>query len=255
MPITHRYGWVKDRPDPRDHIFGVHAPGALPQVKLPPSVDLRDQMPPVYDQNPLNSCVYNAVGALIEYLQVKGGMPPVVPSRLFGYYCGREIEGDVDRDEGSSIRTGIKVATSIGAPPETLWPYLPTRVFDQPTPDVYAAAAPHRISAYQRLNQTVSHLRMALTMGFPVVFGITIYESFESDAVARSGAVPMPSRRERLLGRHAILGVGFNHPARVFLVRNSWGSGWGKAGYFTLPYDYAMSPRLASDFWTAQISS
>ncbi|MGI8571877.1 MAG: peptidase, partial [Solirubrobacteraceae bacterium] len=31
---------------------------------------------------------------------------------------------------------------------------------------------------------------------------------------------------------------------------NSWGEGWGQAGYFTMPYAYLLNPSLSSDFWT-----
>jgi C1A family cysteine protease len=33
-------------------------------------------------------------------------------------------------------------------------------------------------------------------------------------------------------------------------VRNSWGTGWGRQGYFTLPYAYAEESNLSADFWT-----
>jgi len=36
-------------------------------------------------------------------------------------------------------------------------------------------------------------------------------------------------------------------------VRNSWGPGWGLAGYFTLPYSYLIQSALSSDFWTIRI--
>lgn len=35
---------------------------------------------------------------------------------------------------------------------------------------------------------------------------------------------------------------------KCFLVRNSWGIKWGRAGYFTMPYEYPET--LAADFWT-----
>lgn len=252
------YGWIKDRPDPRDHIFGAGASGPTPApapVKLPAVVDLRDRMPPVYDQGELGSCTANATGALFSYLQTLAGKPPVTPSRLFIYYGEREAIGTVNQDSGAAIRDGIKVLANQGGPPESIWPYDVARFAVRPTPDVYAAAAPHKIAAYQRLNQTASHIRMALFLGFPVAFGFTVFESFESEKVARTGIVSMPGRWERQLGGHAVLIVGYDHPSRHFIVRNSWGSGWGRSGYFYMPYEFALNPDLASDFWTAQTAS
>src|ERR1700678_1881450 len=78
----------------------------------------------------------------------------------------------------------------------------------------------------------------------PYVFGFTVYESFESDAVAKSGIVPMPSSTETVLGGHAVMAVGYNDASQRFLVRNSWGSGWGMGGYFTIPYKYLPDANL-----------
>ena len=47
-----------------------------------------------------------------------------------------------------------------------------------------------------------------------------------------------------------MLAVGYDGKRRVFIVRNSWGPGWGAKGYFYMPYEYLLSPSLASDFWT-----
>jgi C1A family cysteine protease len=33
-------------------------------------------------------------------------------------------------------------------------------------------------------------------------------------------------------------------------VRNSWGTGWGMDGYFTMPYQYLTDRNLSDDFWT-----
>ena len=35
----------------------------------------------------------------------------------------------------------------------------------------------------------------------------------------------------------------------AILIRNSWGTGWGEAGYGWLPYDY-VTTGLAVDWWT-----
>jgi len=68
------------------------------------------------------------------------------------------------------------------------------------------------------------------------VFGITVYESFESAAVSKTGKMPMPKPSEKVLGGHAVLAVGYDDAAQRFIVRNSWGKGWGVQGYFTMPY-------------------
>jgi len=66
--------------------------------------------------------------------------------------------------------------------------------------------------------------------------------------VAKTGIAPMPKKTERMLGGHAVMAAGYDQQQKRLIVRNSWGSEWGKAGYFTLPFAYIES--LADDFWT-----
>ena len=89
---------------------------------------------------------------------------------------------------------------------------------------------------------------VCLSQGYPFVFGFTVYESFESPVVKRTGVANMPKKGESVLGGHAVLAVGYNLKEKRFLVRNSWGKQWGKEGYFTMPFEYLET--LAADFWT-----
>ena len=80
------------------------------------------------------------------------------------------------------------------------------------------------------------------------MFGFTVYESFESPEVKRTGIAEMPKKDEVMVGGHAVMAVGYNQKAKRFIVRNSWGDGWGQKGYFTMPFEYLET--LAADFWT-----
>jgi C1A family cysteine protease len=245
------YGWVPDLPDHRDRIY--QAPlarlGTLPRI-----VDLREACPPVYDQGALGSCTANAIAAAIEFDQMKQEIADVfVPSRLFVYYNERVIEGTVDEDAGAMIRDGIKSVAKQGAPHEDLWKYIIARFRTKPSAAAVRDAKKHPAVLYQRLTQDISQLRGCLAAGYPFVFGFSVYESFESDAVAKSGRAPMPKPKEKLLGGHAVLAVGYDHAKSRFLVRNSWGTGWGQAGYFTIPYEYLLDSNLSDDFWVIKL--
>jgi C1A family cysteine protease len=91
--------------------------------------------------------------------------------------------------------------------------------------------------------------KVALAGGFPVIFGFSVYDSFESDDVATTGIVPMPDyNNEQCVGGHAVLMMGYSDITKRYLVRNSWGS-WGMGGFFTIPYTYINDPQQANDFW------
>jgi C1A family cysteine protease len=243
-----RYGWIPDLPDQRD--FAYAAPRAA-LAALPPSMDLRPGCPPVYDQGQLGSCTANAIAAAIEFDQMKQKQAaPFVPSRLFVYYNERVIEGTIKQDAGAMIRDGVKSVNRLGAPPEPLWPYTIARFAQKPPTAAYKEASKHQVLSYQRVARDLAQMRGCLASGYPFVFGFTVYDSFESAAVAKSGVLNMPGGGEQTVGGHAVLAVGYTDAAQRFVVRNSWGPGWGQKGYFTIPYAYLMSATLASDFWT-----
>jgi C1A family cysteine protease len=245
------YGWIPDLPDHRDRMFAAPFAEVAP---LPPRVDLRPGCPEVYDQGALGSCTANAIAAALEFDQMKQALGRVfVPSRLFIYYNERVIEGTVEEDAGAMIRDGMKSVAKQGAPHERLWPYVISKFRTRPTPASYKDGAKHPAVLYQRVVQHVSQFEACLAAGYPFVFGFAVYESFETAAVSRSGRVPMPKRTELLIGGHAVLAVGYDETKRVFIVRNSWGKGWGMQGYFTMPFDYLFDSNLSDDFWTVRL--
>jgi C1A family cysteine protease len=260
---TAHYGWTPDLPDARDHLF------AAPQIALaalPPSADLRSTCPPVYDQGRIGSCTANAIGAAFESETTKQGLPDFMPSRLFIYYNERAMEGHTATDSGAQIRDGIKSVATLGVCAETEWPYDDTpatsdggpfppgaRDGEKPTDTCYKDALDNKATTYSRVLRNLDQMRGCLAAGYPFVFGFTVYESFESQEVAKSGVVPMPAPDEQVLGGHAVLAVGYDDSTQTFLVRNSWGANWGQAGYFTMPYAYLTTRGLSSDFWTIHI--
>lgn len=243
MPL-HVYGWRPDKPDRRDHLR-LRRPG----VALPPFFDLTPQMPPVYDQGPLGSCTGNAIAAAFAFARAKQKLPDMMPSRLFIYFNERVIEGTVDSDAGAEIRDGIKSVTTLGACSETDWPYDTAKFAVKPPDACYASAKADLVTGYARVDQTLDGLRECLASGFPIVFGFTVYQSFEQGAVAMSGVMPMPQPSEKVLGGHAVVMAGYDDSAQAFIVRNSWGASWGRNGYFLMPYAYPTDEDLAADFW------
>ena len=245
-----RYGWIPDQPDQRDHMYAAPAQFL---TALPPSADLRRRCPPVYNQGQLGSCTANAVAGAIEFDQMKQRLSVFVPSRLFIYYNERVIEGTVRMDSGAQLRDGIKSVASDGACPEPDWPYVVAKFATRPSVRAYSDARLDRAISYQSLVQDLNQMKGCLASGYPFVFGFTVYQSFESRTVARSGHAPMPMWGERPIGGHAVMAAGYDDANEWFLVRNSWGKGWGISGYFTLPYAYLIQSSLSSDFWTIRI--
>lgn len=248
----YRYGWQPDLPDQRD--FAYMAP--KPFLKqLPTKVDLRKQpTPAVYDQGQLGSCTANAIAGAFEFELLKQGSTyDFMPSRLFIYYNERVIEHSVRTDRGAQIRDGIKSVHKQGVCPETQWPYIENKFASKPPTPCYKSALQHQVLTYERMPRNLNQMKACLSSGYPFVIGFTVYESFESEAVAQTGKMPMPKKNESVVGGHAVLVMGYDDKSSRFIVRNSWNTDWGQQGYFTMPYAYLMDENLSDDFWTLRI--
>jgi C1A family cysteine protease len=193
---------------------------------LPPSVDLRSECPPIYDQGQLGSCTANGIAGAVEFDQRKQGSKEFTPSRLFIYYNERVMEGTFNQDSGAQVRDGIKSVATLGAPPETDWPYDIQNFAQKPPTAAYSDAKQDLVSSYARVAQNPTQMQGCLAEGYPFVFGFTAYESFESEAVAKTGIVPMPASGEAVVGGHCVVAVGYDDSQRTFIIRNSWGTGW-----------------------------
>jgi C1A family cysteine protease len=92
------------------------------------------------------------------------------------------------------------------------------------------------------------------------MFGFTVYSSYTQ--ASSTGKFPFPVKGEQVVGGHAVVAVGYDDAMRIkntspgaaesvgaLLIRNSWGTGWGDAGYGWLPYDYVLH-HLAVDWWS-----
>lgn len=246
------YGWIPQLPDLRDAQLGIGAVTALPS-----KVDLRSSghMPPVYDQGQLGSCTGNGISAVVDFENHRLDGKFLTPSRLWVYYQERVIEHTVPQDAGAQIRDGIKAVSKLGVCPESEWPYDISTFADKPPQRDYTDALKDRVLTYKAAPQDLQSLKAVLAGGLPVVFGFTVYASFESADVARTGIVPMPSPSEQILGGHCTVLAGYDDAVDRFLVRNSWGTGWGQSGYFEMPYLYTTSRSLASDFWVVEQTS
>ena len=99
-------------------------------------------------------------------------------------------------------------------------------------------ATKHRAIRYQRIKPTIADAKIVLALQYPVVFGFTVYESFDSEETAKTGIMPMPKKGEKELDGHAVVLVGYddimeaNGLKGYFEVRNSFGVEWGQGRYF-----------------------
>lgn len=246
----YRFGWIPDLPDTRDRAYSAPL-GILKD--LPSKVNLRSKCPPVVNQGSLGSCTGCAIASAHYFSQLKQGAgKPFQPSRLFIYYNERQMEGTVPVDAGAYIRDGFKSIAKQGVCQEALWKYDISKFTNKPPATAYKAALLNQALSYMRVQQTLGQMKGCLADGYPFVFGFTVYESFQTNAVASNGMAPLPSNGESVLGGHAVMAVGYDDAMHRFIVQNSWGKGWGDDGFFYMPYSYLTDGDLSADFWTVR---
>jgi C1A family cysteine protease len=243
-PRDHQWmGFRRDQRDARDHIFDPGRGAIIPEV-----IELRQFCPPVLNQKSLGSCTAHGITEALRFGFKKTGQPDIPLSRLQLYYHERQIEGTISSDAGAEIRDGIKSTQKDGIAPEVDWPYIISKYRTKPS----AKAARDAIKfafRYERVTVDTDHLRAALARGWPVIIGVSLFKSFDNEAVSATGMVPMPDPRESDPDGHCMLVVGAGQKANHFTVRNSWDTDWGDKGDCYIPYDYLGSTKFGSDYW------
>lgn len=240
--IIPRFHLNRDKPDSRDYKYQIT------NIAQQNSVDLRIYCSLIENQGNLGSCTGQAIAGAIEMLNKRNRKTTDI-SRLFIYYYERVLLGTVNYDSGAYIRDGIKVTNKQGAPLESFWPYDITKFKLKPSTNSINDAARRKVTLYERVDDHNGVLD-ALNNGFPVIIGFSVYSSFMSNTVARTGVMPYPNiSTEKLLGGHAVLLVGYDKSRGVYIARNSWGTSWGENGYFYMPFAVIQNPSMSFDFW------
>jgi C1A family cysteine protease len=279
-----KLGWLRDYPDARDYSVdlirlskpnvhqllmraGVLPKGLTTDPQLPTSVDLRQWCSPVENQGSLGSCTAQAAAALIEYFERRAYGKHVEASRLFIYKTTRNLMR-VRGDTGAYIRTTMQALRMFGAPPENYCPYVISLFDNEPSAFLYSMAQSYQATSYYRLDaagttgsQLLQQVKTSLSNNLPLMFGCTLFSSY-TQSTRNGGAFPLPRSNEWMVGGHALAAVGYDDTKVIrntsiggaettgaILVRNSWGSTWGSAGYGWLPYSYVEN-NLTADWWS-----
>lgn len=268
-------GWLPDYPDFRDYTIEEKSvksmlarTGAVKNkaVALPLTVDLRPWFSPVENQGSLGSCTANAGVGMVEYFERRAFGKHIDASRLFLYKVTRNLLHWTG-DTGAFLRSTMGSMVLFGVPPEEYWPYVIADYEKEPSAFCYAFAQNYQAISYYRLDPIgttkpalLNQIKTNLASGLPSMFGFTVYNSYTQ--AATTGKIPYPTAGEKIVGGHAIVVAGYDDTMKIkntnagsvettgaLLIRNSWGTGWGAAGYGWLPYDYVLKG-LATDWWS-----
>ena len=243
-------GYKPDPPDARDRSV-EHL--RVSTAALPASASLRSWVCEVLDQGETQSCVAQATAQSLRIaMGVAGAVSPPLPSRRQLYWSARARSGDLGADSGTTIRAAFGALGAVGIASEDACPWDGTLLLDEPAWDVWQRGYDSRMSGYYRIGSIGSArgeaVRAALTARHPVVLGLRIDDSFES----QDGRSPWPGPRGEVLGGHAVCLVGYD--AERVVLCNSWGTSWADSGLGAITWEALGDPTIASDLWVPTVT-
>lgn len=205
------------------------------------------------NQLSLDSCAGNATAESEEVLSNIAGFKPTPVSRLFIYNMARQETGDLANDNGTYIRVCFDVLSRFGVCDEYIWPYDVTKVKTSPSMLAMRQALGHRINSYYRIVDTgnpqdrLDAVIAALRANHPVVFGTQVSSDFQQLQDTTVQRAPTAN----IVGGHAMVIMGYI--GGKFLIKNSWGTGWGDGGYAYFDPSYIAWDQT-QDLWVPTLA-
>jgi hypothetical protein len=209
---------------------------------LPPSVDLSSKLPTPGQQGRQNSCVaWTVAYALKSFQEFEEEKTPYLkadgtpnPDRHFSpAFIYNQINGG--RDGGSLFIDALNVLSQTGAVPLSVMPYNEADFVTKPTPEQIGRAKVYRIDTWRQVNiADIKEVKAQLNANYPVVIGAMVDEGF----LHQQPNQVWNSVSGQQKGGHAMLIVGYDDSRSAFKLLNSWGTGWGSAGYGWLGYGF-----------------
>jgi len=220
-------------------------------VALPPSVDLRAPWWTINNQENTGSCVgWATADGVVRYHMVKAGR--IAPAQGLSarqiWMASKETDGLVARPEtfiegaGTSLKAAVDVARKNGPALAADLPFhIATAMFLGNENVFYASCAQRKISAYFNLVKNTANWKTWLATTGPVLVGLSVDASWDH-ATATGGTIDT-FQPNTVRGGHAVAVVGYRTDGR-FIVRNSWGTGWGDQGF-----GYVSESYIAAGFF------
>jgi C1A family cysteine protease len=234
MTTLYTTGASRSPLDTRDWAVGAYLPAAA--IAVPPELDLRPCLQPIRDQGQLGSCTaFSVCAGTMGYEEVVSGEPTRILSPLHAYLQARALDGQPERGDGSHLRSVLEVGRTQGYVLESDRPYN-VSAYPPLGKDGPAHAAMNMVPGYAAVDtRNIEQMIQSLLAHGPLSIALDCLDGFMSPG---PGAVVTATGASH--GGHAVTIAGFSIARKVWLVRNSWGTGYGQSGYCWVPWSYAL---------------
>lgn len=213
--------------------------------RIPASKDLREPWWKVADQGSTGSCVgWATADSVLRWHFVKAGRlgkdEPLSPR--FVWMASKETDQFTTRpttfieSDGTSLKSALDVARKFGVVRDAVLPFRTGRLYDGDARTFYALAAQLKVPSYFNLGTSPSDWRTWLATKGPILTRLNVDDAWY-DARRTKGKLES-YRADTAAGGHAVALVGYRRGS--FIVRNSWGTGWGDRGFAYASDEYAQ---------------
>lgn len=220
---------------------GVEAGTIRAAAAVPNAKDLREAWWEVGDQKSTGSCVgWASADSVLRWHFVKAGRIKQADrlSVRFAWMASKEVDPFVDRPTtfvelaGTSVKSSLDVARKYGAVHDSVLKFTGGGLYQGDVGAFYTLASELRIRSYLNLslgfrgNNVTTWRRWIAEVG-PILTRLNVDDPW-MNAKKTAGRLDVYDE-DSADGGHAVALVGYR--AGVFIVRNSWGTGWGDKGF------------------------
>lgn len=220
-----------------EHALAANVVAAAPRA-LPANVDLREDWWTIGNQEDTGSCVgWASTDGVTRYHMVKSGKiaKPGQLSPRCTWMASKETDEFTSRPEtfiegvGTSLKAAMEILRKYGSVPESMLPFhIATKMFTGDENTFFATAASYRVASYFNLRKNLNDWRNWLAAHGPILAGVNVDATWDNATNTKGNLDTFQPKTIR--GGHAICVVGYTTDKR-FIIRNSWGTGWGDEGF------------------------
>ena len=205
------------------------------RAAVPAAFDLRAPWWPIGDQGSTGSCVgwATADSCLRWHYVITGRIPgDAALSVRFLWMAAKETDSLTTRPttfiepEGTTLKAALDIARKYGAVRDTDLPFDESALFEGTAKTFYARASKLKIAGYVNLGTDQAQWRKWISSQGPVLVRLLVDDTWND--VGADGVLAAYDSKSAVDG-HAVAVVGYK--ADHFVVRNSWGTGWGDSGF------------------------
>ena len=218
-------------------------------------VDLTNEMPPVGNQGQQGSCASWSIAyyhrTQLEYRERHWSLTD--PNHQFSpAFAYNQVNGG--RDNGSGFDDNMPLICEQGCASLVDCPYDDGDCTSWPAESAYSHAIPFRTKDWAWFSTAdttgINMIRQLLVDGSTACLAISVWGNFDNIA-AYDYMYCASDRTGSNRGGHLVTFVGYDDTLTThdgtgaFRMVNSWGTGWGQAGYFWMSYEAVMDDYLS----------